>query len=66
MRRVHNEPGLMKDEKTGVIINTDESAYEMILQNRRHKEELGQMSREVEELKQLVKALVHDTNSHTN
>lgn len=58
MKPIKNEPGLMRDEKTGVIINTNDSEYQLILQQRQHESEIDKMNREVEELKQLVKAML--------
>lgn len=63
MKPIKNAPGLYRDEKTNVVINTNESEYKMILERRRHKKELDKVTsevndlkRELDELKTLIKA----------
>lgn len=63
MKPIKNAPGLYRDEKTKVVINTNESEYKMILERRRHKKELDKVTsevndlkRELDELKTLIKA----------
>lgn len=57
MKVIKNEPNLVRDEKSGVILNTNMADYNLILQKRKHREELDDLKSEIDELKALVKAL---------
>jgi len=61
--QVHNEPGLVRDEESSVILNTNIAEYQLILEKRRHKNDIKKVTDEVEnlksemdELKKLIKA----------
>ena len=54
MKPIRNEPGLFRD-KTGVIINTLESDYKLILEKRRNKAEMESLKGEIEQLKELIR-----------
>jgi len=62
MIRVEGYPNLYRDEKTGAIINCDNSAYNMRLKTitsfENEKNELKRMRDDIDELKDLLKALL--------
>jgi hypothetical protein len=57
MKVIKNEPNLVRDESSGVVLNTNMADYNLILQKRKHREELNDLKSEIDELKALVKAL---------
>lgn len=54
---VHNAVGLMRNIDTGVIINTNEADYNLILEQRRHAKEMQSILDEMNELKEMVRKL---------
>ena len=47
---VHNEPGLVRDEESSVILNTNIAEYQLILEKRRHKNDIKKVTDEVDNL----------------
>ena len=62
MIRVEGYPNLYRDEKTGAIINHDNSSYNVRLKTitslENEKNELKRMRDDIDELKDLLKALL--------
>ena len=62
MIRVEGYPNLYRDEKTGAIINHDNSSYNVRLKTitslENEKNELKKMRDDIDELKDLLKALL--------
>lgn len=54
---VKNAPGLLKDSKTGVVINTNEAEYQLILEKRKAKkreEEVDDLKARMAKLEELL------------
>ena len=54
---VQNAPGLVRNTDTGVILNTNEAGYNIILEKRRHDKEMRSIKDEMSELKEMVRKL---------
>lgn len=65
---VKGHPNLYRDEKTGAIINCDNSAYNQYVnslnQRDSQKRELDQMKRDIDEIKSLLKEIVNGSKSN--
>tara|TARA_B100001250_G_C19795402_1_gene788488 strand:- start:496 stop:699 length:204 start_codon:yes stop_codon:yes gene_type:complete len=67
MIKVEGYSNLYRDEKSGAIVNSNDSDYNKrlmhIKQNRIQKNQLDQMRSDIDELKDLMKALLEKTTS---
>lgn len=54
---LHNFPGFVRDTDSGVIINTNEADYNIILEKRRHAKEMDGLRDEMQELREMVRKL---------
>ena len=67
MIKVEGYSHLYRDEKTGAIINCDDSGYDQYVKSlnyrKNQKEELNNMRKELDELKSLLKILVEGKNN---
>ena len=67
MIKVEGYSHLYRDEKTGAIINCDDSGYNQYVKSlnyrKNQKEELNNMRKELDELKSLLKILVEGKNN---
>jgi hypothetical protein len=65
---VKGHPNLYRDEKTGAIINCDNSAYNQYVNSINHrdsqKRELDQMKKDIDEIKLLLKEIVSGSKSN--
>lgn len=57
MKPIKNAPGLVRDDKSGAILNTSTADYNLILEKRKHQAELDGLKSELDELKALIKAI---------
>ena len=66
MIKVEGYSHLYRDEKTGAIINCDDSGYDQYMKSlnyrKNQKEELDSMKKELNEIKSLLKLLVEGKN----
>jgi len=53
MQPIKNEPGYVRDPRTGAIINNNISDYKLILAQRKHKEEVEVLRSEIDDLREL-------------
>jgi len=67
MIKVEGHSHLYRDEKTGAIINCDDSAYDQYVKSLKYrknqKRELENMKKEITEIKSLLKILVEGKNN---
>jgi hypothetical protein len=65
---VEGHPNLFRDQKTGAIVNYDNSSYNQYLSsvsNRMNtKKEIENLKNEVSEIKSLLKELLNETRRH--
>jgi hypothetical protein len=62
---VEGSPNLFRDEKTGAIINCDETAYNQyvnsLMNRQNHKKEIEVLKNEVSEIKSMLRELINET-----
>ena len=62
---VQGHPNLYRDEKTGAIINQDDSSYQTYLQMKKKKKkdraEIDEMKNDISEMKKMIELLVRKT-----
>ena len=67
MIKVEGHSHLYRDEKTGAIINCDDSAYDQYIKSLKYrknqKRELEDMKKEITEIKSLLRILVEGKNN---
>lgn len=66
MIKVEGHPHLYRDEKTGAIINCDDTGYDQyvksIEKSKERKREISDMKKDIDEIKSLLKILVDGNN----
>jgi len=53
-----NAPGFVRDEKSGAVINTNTDGYNIILEKRKHAEEMSSIMKKLQEQEEMLKKIV--------
>ncbi len=54
---IKDSPGLVRDEKSGAIINTNMDGYNIILEKRRHDREMAELQQKLQDQAEMIEKL---------